>query len=333
MVATIKILCFLFALFWACPGICASVTVTDQVGRRVEIPQPVERVVTTFMPATFFAMCAGLKDRLVGVSNRDGSSALFEVLMDPENPPVWVGNRTVGLNLETISSLSPDLIILYGQKDGIRLADRLTSLGFPTIVIMPETLDQMALALDLVGRASGMTDHTGPIVKAMSNIRNKVADRFAGLPRPRIYYASSNLLTTISGDMLQDEMIDLVGGENVSRETHGFFVNISKEQLISWNPDIIFVSDRLSSAEQKRLKGSEFSNIQAVKAGSIYRVPPKSYWDFPSPLVMAGLLWMGSRIHPETLSTEAAQAEITALYDLMFGQGFSKHHPTVVGLP
>ncbi|PID74587.1 MAG: hypothetical protein CSB28_02505 [Desulfobacterales bacterium] len=118
-----------------------EITVTDQAGRNVVIQQPVKRVVTTFIPATLFALSAGLKDRLVGASSKDVSNSVYEALINPEAPPKLVGNRSVGLNLETISSLKPDLIIMYGQKDGIRTADRLTKLGFPAIVIIPESLD------------------------------------------------------------------------------------------------------------------------------------------------------------------------------------------------
>lgn len=308
-----------------------EITVTDQAGRNVVIQQPVKRVVTTFIPATLFALSAGLKDRLVGASSKDVSNSVYEALINPEAPPKLVGNRSVGLNLETISSLKPDLIIMYGQKDGIRTADRLTKLGFPAIVIIPESLDDMKKAIDLIGLAAGNKDHTDAVVNEMSEIARRVSERVASQNRPKVYYATSRLLRTVSGDMMQHQMISIAGGKNVSADLEGFFSDISKEQLLIWNPDIILCSDRLRDQEIDRLFSLELSGITASKERKIYKVPPQTYWDFPSPLAMAGVLWMSGKIHPEVYTNNSVQQEIEQFYDILFGQGFSAAHPVVVG--
>ncbi len=323
---TTVLLTSVFATAWS-----KGITIQDQAGRTVVIQQPVKRVVTTFIPATIFALCAGLQDNLVGASSNDGTSSIYEALINKNNPPVLVGNRSVGLNLETIVSLQPDLIIMYGQKDGVRLADRLTELGFPTIVILPESLDDMNKCLKLIGLAAGKQHHTDKVAAAMSDIEQRVAERVRGKDAPKVYYATSNLLRTVSGDLLQNEMIALAGGRNVSEKTKGFFITVSREQLFAWNPEIIIGSDRLSSKEIKRIDAPEFRNLAAQKNKQIYRVPAETYWDFPSPLAIAGVLWMSSKIHPEVYQNNDVQREIDVLYDTIFGDGFSLKYPTVVG--
>ncbi len=327
----------LLVLVFTCSSCIAAdkkeITVVDQAGRSVVIRQPVERVVTTFIPATLFALSAGLKDRLVGASSKDVSNSIYEALINPDAPPKLVGNRSVGLNLETITSLKPDLIIMYGQKDGVRTADRLTKLGFPAIVIFPESLDDMQKILNLIGVAADNTVHTDAVVKEMAKIAENVAARVASKGQPKVYYATSRLLRTVSGDMMQHQMISIAGGKNVSADLHGFFSDISKEQLLIWNPDIILCSDRLREQEIERLSSPELSGITASKERKIYRVPSQTYWDFPSPLAMAGVIWMSSKIHPEVYQEDQAQQEIERFYDTLFGPGFSAEHPVVVGKP
>lgn len=330
-----KIYICLMSLFWIFQGIsfAGTVTVTDQAGRQVRINQPVNRVVTTFIPATIFALCADLGDTLVGASNQDGTASIYEALIDHENPPVLVGNRTAGLSLETIFSLKPDLVIMYGQKDGVRLADRLTSMGIPAIVIMPEGMDRIRKALDILGRASGKKVHTDRVINAMTRIENMMAEKLDGRERYSVYYAASSLLSTISGDMLQNEMIRIAGGRNVSENTNGFFVTVSLEQLISWNPEVIIASDRVSPGARAALERGEFDMIQAVKNKKIFKVPAETYWDFPSPLAMAGVLWMAGKIHPDAFPDRMVRAEIHRLYDTVFGEDFSQNYPRVVGNP
>ena len=60
-------------------------------------------------------------------------------------------------------------------------------------------------------------------------------------------------------------------------------------------------------------------------------MPNETYWDFPSPLAMAGILWMSSKIHPKLLYEDKVQAEIETLYDTIFGSGFSKNYPRILG--
>lgn len=308
-----------------------NVTIRDQAGRDVVIRQPVERVVTTFIPATIFALSAGLSDKLVGASTMDESGSIYQAHIDHEHPPVIVGNRSVGLNLETIASLRPDLVILYGQKDGVRLADRLTTLGFPAIIIVPESLEEMKNSLDIIGTAAGKKEHTDKVIAAMNEITQKVRTRVSGKNNPSVYYATSSLLRTVSGDMLQNEMISLAGGNNVSRKTKGFFISVSREQLFAWNPEIILCSDRLPQKELDRLKSPEFFNLAAQKDDNVFRIPEETYWDFPSPLAMAGVLWMSSTIHPEVYKEGVLQQEIQQFYDTIFGDGFSEKFPGVVG--
>ncbi len=328
-----KILYFVFSMVCCWQTVClsAEVVVTDQAGRKVSIPQPVNRVVTTFIPASLFALCADLSDALVGASNKDGTASIYEALVDPDHPPVLVGNRSVGLSLETIFSLKPDLVIMYGQKDGIRLADHLTKMGVPAIVIVPETMTGVKQSLDLIGRASGRTKHTDAVISAMEAIEARLTHTLKQRPRKKVYYAGSRLLTTVSGDMLQHEMIKIAGGTNVSENTHGFFITVSREQLLSWNPEVIIASDRIARQEKQKLENQEFSALSAVKKGAIFEVPAQTYWDFPSPLAMAGILWMAGCTHPDLFPKDTVQAEINRLYDTIFGKGFSRKHPLVTG--
>ena len=325
-------LCLSLLLLLPVNVLAQSVTVVDQVGREVEVPQPVKRVVSTYMPSTIFALSAGLNSSLVGASTKDSDLSIYEAGMAGLPEPVLVGNRSVGLNLETIVSLAPDLVIMYGQKDGVRIADKLTALGIPAIVIKPETLEDMKKTMTLVGEAAGRRLFTDKVVARMERIENLVASRVASVSlRPKVYYAAGGLLRTVSGDMLQNEMITQAGGENVSRDTRGFFVSITREQLLSWAPDAILCSGRLSDTDMQSIFSAEYASLPAAQTENVFRFPQGSYWDFPSPLSMAGLLWLAAELHPDAFSDVDVQAEIHQLYDTMYGDGFSAKHPYVVG--
>ena len=80
---------FIFCLFTGCAQTqtgetsADTRTVTDQAGRKVEIPAEVNRIVTTWRPCTYLVFAVGGQEKLVGVDN-GSTAAPFTVGVYPE---------------------------------------------------------------------------------------------------------------------------------------------------------------------------------------------------------------------------------------------------------
>lgn len=319
----------LFTVAFAAASGPASRMVTDMAGRTVTVPLPVQRLITTFKPASLCVTALGLQHRLVGIDT-DSRRDRLQVAVTPSIAGLpAVGQKSSGLNFEAIISLQPDLVILYAQKDGIVLADRLVDHGVPAIVIVPETMQSLYDTLNLIAAAAGVPQRAekavGTCRRVVASTRQRVSRIKAG-QRKVVYFASPlGLFSTATGDLLQNEMITAAGAVNAGRSLKGYFREISPEQFIAWNPDVIVLSVHGHHRGYKTLRQPQFAAVSAVAANRIYTFPSNiAPWDFPSPLSALGVLWLAAKCYPEQFADLDLDAEIEKFHVDLFEKGFAE---------
>ncbi len=115
------------------------------------------------------------------------------------------------------------------------------------------------------------------------------------------------------------QLIDLVKAENVAdlELGDGSRVQISAEQLLAWNPDVIAVVGEpkasLSghSAADAILNNPDFASLKAVQEGKVYGIPnaPFNWVDRPAgPNRIIGIRWLSGLLYPEYLNFDADDA-------------------------
>ncbi len=278
--------------------------VTDMAGRKVLLKGPVNSIVTTFKPASLCIHSLGLSHKLGGVDTHSRGDRLQQAVFPQVQNLTGVGSKSTGINVETVVSLDPDLVILYAQKDGLAIAGRLDAMNIPSVVILPESFSGIKASLSVISAAVGESDRIVVSERAMDRVLDLTADRLAGLTeetRKRGYFASvRGIFSTATGNMLQDEIFKKAGIVNVADGLTGYFQDISPEQLVQWNPDIMVLSRIMKSSQEKRLSDRALQTITAISQKAVYRCPSSlSPWDFPSPLSVLAVLWVAKKAYPD----------------------------------
>ena len=308
---------------------CAERIITDAAGRKVKIPDNVSRLVTTFKPATLMVLCLKGADAFVGLDNSSRHDPLVLAVAPELADLPGVGSKSSGINLETVLSLNPDLVILSYQKTGVQMADRLQNSGCPAVVIAPETFASIKQTLIMVASAIGKPRRADAVIQAMERVLARVGKRVQNLDpgeRKTVYYAGpSGFLSTSPSGMLQDRMIHLAGGINAAHGLHGHFKQISPEQLMTWAPESIVISPMSRFQAKTFINRRQFSLLPAVRENEIHVFPSSlSPWDFPSPLSVMGVLWLGNRLYPEQFEDICLLHEINDFHEILFDQSFTK---------
>jgi iron complex transport system substrate-binding protein len=299
--------------------------VIDQAGRQVMIPGVANKIVTTFKPATLCLLSLGLAPRLVGVDNSSKRDLLSKAVFPKITQVAGIGTKSMGINFETLVSLEPDLVILYSQKDGLQVADRLAALNIPAIVILPESFQTIQQSLALIARAVGGDTNILIVQQQMDTLLDLIRERLKDLPqnkRKTGYFASSRgVFSTTTGNMIQHEIFTTAGIENVSADLTGYFQDISPEQLFRWNPDIMVLSRHMKRNETARLANKALSQVSAISTRQVFRCPSSlSPWDFPSPLSVLASLWLAKRVYPEYFSDIDLGDRTNAFHRALFGK-------------
>lgn len=285
------------------------------------------RIVSTYHPSN--SLIFGLKahEMLVGLSRHADKVPLFRKIYPEMSELPQVGSRHSGVNIEEVVSLEPDLIILPPFLEGREYAERFNELGLNTININLEKIDDFFISLTKLGKEINKQDKADSLIALCKNMLTRVEENIPDqTEKPSCYYASQrNFLNTCTEELLQSVMMEKAGGKNIARDLSGSDVTITKEQLLLWNPDYIFLSQN-SDLTLKSLSENEiYSKLKAVKNKHIYKFPSKmSPWDYPSIEIFPAILWISTKIYPEQYKHLDFLEILNSFYNSVYGMTFTE---------
>lgn len=303
----------------------SSIVFQDMAGRNVTLDAPAATLVSTFKPATLCITALGLQEKIIGIDTSSKKDRLYQAVFPGAARLTSVGSKDAGINIETIIALNPQMVILYAQKDGLAMAERLEAVNIPSMIILPESMNSIRRALQLIALAAGQTDRAHRVEVLMDTLLSEVGAVIESIPeaiRKAGYFASPrDLFTTATGTMLQNELFEKAGIVNVAKNLSGYFQEISPEQFIQWNPDILILSQRLGNQVLDKLDNPAFHSVTAVADQAVYRFPSSlAPWDFPSPMSVLGVVWLAEKAYPQRFSHMDIPGIINRYHRELFGK-------------
>jgi len=301
----------------------AEKIVTDMAGRKVEVPDEVNKIVTTYRSATQFVFCLGVQDRLAASDLSFEKVSLFRKLYDGEDLPN-VGSKNRGINIEQILEVDPDLVILFPHNIGPEVAKRLKDYDIASVIIKPESYEQIKETTQILGKAIGVEERAENVINQYDKIINIVDSRDIA-DKKKVYFANSELLDTVGEGMLQTSMIELAGGINPAKDVKSGFIKTSLEELLKWNPDYIVVSQYYSGSVEELLNRPELQQLKAIKNENVYRFPSKvEPWDFPSPSSYLGIVWLAEKLYPEKYEDINVEQVVEEYYNTLYDKSYKE---------
>lgn len=313
-------------------GQVQAVEVVDQLGRRVRIPDQVQRLVSIPIPLASMVMAVdGGAQRLVGmntVSQADFQYGLLARLYpDAANIPSDMAGEGFVPNAEAIAASAPDIVFQWGDR-GEGIIQPIARLGIPVVALRYGDSSLAADWLRLVGAALGKPQRGETLATWFENGRGQVVRQAAGLSaadRPRtlyLYRTRSGLQAGGKGTSM-DSDIRLVGGDNVAATLPGF-APVDVEQLLRWDPQVILLNNFEPGLSPRELfDDPRLQDLSAVRERRIYRYPHGGFlWDPPSQETPLALDWLFGLLHPEK-AVAGFRQRVADAYRLLYGYGLS----------
>lgn len=284
-----------------------AATVTDAAGRTVPVPDKVARVFPAGPPAAILLYTLA-PDLLLGWPRANRPEECIYMLPDVcTRPEVGrITGRGNTANLEVVLALKPDLILDVGSTAPtfVSLATRVQEQTGIPYALLDGRFDAVVPTYrklgELVHRATQAEAHARYAEETMTTIRSRV-DRVPQSLRPRVYYARGPRgLETGLGGSINVETIEFLGAQNVAAERTGGLANVSVEQVLLWNPDVIVTIDQDFAANVRN--DPVWSAVAAVRAGRVHLSPkmPFGWVDFPPSVNrLIGLWWLAKILYPE----------------------------------
>ena len=288
------------------PRLARAETVTDDTGRALQVPPKAHRVFPAGPPAAILLYTLA-PTLLLGWprANRPEECAymLPDICARPEIGRITGRGNTA--NLETVIALKPDLILDVGSTSAtyVSLAERVQQqTGIPYALLDGRFL-ALSTTYERLGRLIGRPGDGADFADYCNMTLGVITNRIAFVPRekrPRVYYARGprGLVTGLGGS-INVETIELMA-VNVAGGTQGGLANVSIEQVLLWNPDVIVTIDQDFAAN---VRGDQaWAAVAAVKHGRVHLSPkmPFGWVDFPPSVNrLIGLWWLGKILYPD----------------------------------
>ncbi len=342
------VLALLGAWLLALPSGLAAQTrkVTDQLNRTVELPAEVKRIAVLQHQTLDILVQLGAADRIVGVlrdwpSLIPGLDRYAPVLKDLPTP----GNLST-VNIEELLRLRPDVVFVTNYAPPAMIA-QITNAGLPVIAISlskgegveapklnPTFADDdeayaegLRIGIRLIGEIVGRSERAGKLVDYAFSRRAMVQQRVGDIPageRVRLYMANPDMNTYGTGKytgviMARSGGINVVGAAGVRGAT-----KVSMEDVLRWNPQVIFVQDRYAPVVEQIRQGAAWQQIDAVRNNRIYITPEYvKPWGYPLPEALAlGELWMAMKLYPDRFTDIDMAKEVDAYYRTFYGMPY-----------
>ena len=306
--------------------------ITDMAGRKVTVPaaEDIESVFSTGPVAAIFLYMVA-PDKLLGWNyelNDVEKSIILEKYHDLPN--FGMGDA---INYEAVIAANPTIALNCGKINDAMVSDcdaLSKSLGIPVIAVDNE-LNNSAEAFRFMGELLGVEDHAEELAEYSEKIFTDIAS-LADIPEDEkvsVYFGNGeDSLETAPRGSQHAQILDAVNVTNVAdlELGDGSRVQISAEQLLAWNPDVIVVNGEPkadksgNSAAEDILSNPDYASLKAVQDNKVYGTPnaPFSWVDRPAgPNRLIGMRWLSAVVYPEYIKCDVNE-EIREFFNLFY---------------
>jgi len=299
------------ALTWLVPGAVraqARRSFVDSAGRRVELPERVERIYAAGPPASILVFAIA-PDKLIGWTTAWREAERPFIARRYADLPTLgrLTGRGNTANVEVVLQAKPDFIIDYGTVSPTlaSLADRVQQQTGIPYLLLDGDFDRMTEAILQVGRIANEEIRAMELARyaqdTVSDINRRIA-KISRESRPRVYYGRGpqGLNTGLAGS-ISAEFIEQLGAVNVAAALgRGGLVQVSIEQVLRWNPDVVITID--SNFHALARSHPLWRELPAIRAGRFHLAPnvPFGWIDFPPSINrLIGLRWLARILYPD----------------------------------
>jgi iron complex transport system substrate-binding protein len=275
----------------------APIELTDGLGHKVTLSAPAQRIISIAPSNTEILFAIGAGAQVIG------REELSDYPAEAKNV-ASIGSVYGKLNTEAIVALKPDLI-LAAEINPTEQVQTLQDLGLTVYYLNnPQDFAGLFENLKTVGALTGHAADAQKLVESLQARYAAVIQKVAtSSVLPKVFYEvdatdPTKPYTAGSGTFI-DTMITLAGGHNIGQVLKDPYGQLSAEELVKQNPDVIILGDSLYGVTVEAVgQRAGWASIAAVKNKAVYTFDDNLV-SRPGPRLVDGLEQLAKLLHPD----------------------------------
>lgn len=297
-------------------------TVTDSSGRQIQVPLKVERVADTWMGHNEVLAMLGADDRIV--------ATMFSPQTRPwayKVCPAYYNAVTLSptYDVEALLATKPDVVFMPSRDKNI---EKVSNLGVLVIQVSFTDFDSMKKCFSDTANVLGDKEalersqkYNAYLDSKLESVRN-ISSKIPYEERPKVLHlVSLSPLCVDGGGTIISDWIEAAGGVNAAEEVKGGIMQeVSMEQILKWNPDVVILSVNAKSEEKEQIMNSEpWKKVKAVKNNRVYLNPEGAFiWSRAGAEEALQIQWAAKTINPDMFQSIDINNETKWFYKTFF---------------
>ncbi|MCI8646130.1 MAG: ABC transporter substrate-binding protein [Firmicutes bacterium] len=279
-------LLLVLSILWTCCACTGSQvssgetrTVTDCMGRKVEIPQNPQSVACMYSSIAHIMAMLDAEEALSGTPKGVKSDTLM-LMKFPQIAETATPYQEGAINVEELLRIDADLaLIRYSTASNKGETEKLDKLGIPYLVIDYRSLDELKTAIRVMGTVFDREERAEAYIKFQEETVDLVAKRLQDIPKeeqPAVYHSVNEAIRTdaqgdICGEIMQQAAVRDISIEKGIKQAGSDKIYTTLEEIYKWDPDAFIANE--SSVTEYILSDMKWKGLTAVRQGKVYTLP------------------------------------------------------------
>ena len=278
------------------------VTVTDDLGRQVELKAKPARIVVT--SASFLEPLEAVGGAELVVGRPDSKTKMPAYAKD-----ITSVGKVYQIDTEKVLACQPDLVIINkGMNE--KLVEALEGSGIKTLVLDMKSYEDVKREVNTLAAVTGNKEKGEALIKDMDEkiaaVKNSIP---ADKRRVSIIHSTSQGLSVQLDGSIAGSVAKMLGWENVASGSKPLEKNpdaapYSMETLVEQNPEIIFVTSMgklsaIKASMEETMQGPAWQSIPAVRDKKVYYLPQELFLLSPGIHYPEAVAEMAKCVYPQ----------------------------------
>src|SRR5712692_3581724 len=265
--------------------------VTDEAGRRVRLPQHIDRIVSLAPNLTEIVYAVGAGEQLVGDTEYCDYPA--------EAKSVAKIGDTLHPSVERIIALKPQIVLVSTASQLEAFTKQLDQQKIAVYVTNPQSLDDVFRSIQTLGDLFGEHDRAATLVADLRKRADAVEAATKQTKPVKVFYQlSGEPLYTIGRESFLTDLVRRAGGISATADVPGAFPRFSDEAALAARPEAIILPTGGSMGTANSSVAAPLKKSPAALNNRVYKIN-EDHLQRPGPRLVDGLEEMARVLHPE----------------------------------
>jgi iron complex transport system substrate-binding protein len=313
--------------------------IVDMAGRKVWVPENVERIVCKGPGTLRLITYLQATDKVVGIEGgfekQSVSGRPYRIAHKELTalPTIGTAGPSPQADSEAVLQVGPDVVFIsYAEVRIVKNLQDRTSI--PVVVLDPGPLGKLDVnsvfrSLELAGKILGKNERSQKVIDFIKSTENELKQRVKNISKrdkPSVYvgglgYKGSQGITSTQTDYPGFKLLDVHNvASKLKQQDH---ISVSKEKLLQWNPDVIFIDgggiELVLTDYQKNPKF--YKSLKAVENNQVYTLLPYNFYTTNIGTAFANYFYMGKVLYGSAFEDVNPAEKANMIYSFLVGEG------------